>query len=62
MKKNKDSTIFLLGDSSLDNKYWIDKFNNPINGYETIIDKSKEDVYFWINNEIKKKRILMHFV
>ena len=37
--RNPDASIvFLAGDSSADNKYWVRRGTDPCNGYETIFD------------------------
>lgn len=56
LKKNNDNIIFLAGDSSLDNKYWLSKneIYNAINGYENILYPSnmKPDISYHINTLI----------
>lgn len=50
--KNKKSFIYLAGDSSLDNKYWILGAREPaINGYENILSNKQmvPDVCFQLN-------------
>ena len=48
----KQSFVWLAGDSSLDNKYWIrDEMVNAINGYEQFLDppQSVPDICYHIN-------------
>ena len=50
--------IWLLGDSSLDNKYWFDDTAEAVNGYGSCLSSRstgsiptmKQDVSFWINS------------
>jgi hypothetical protein len=48
------SVIFLAGDSSLDNKYWIlnRRQANAINGYERVLQPPSMvcDVAYWLNH------------
>nr|QBK90029.1 MAG: hypothetical protein LCPAC101_03140 [Pithovirus LCPAC101] len=54
--KNKD-IVFLAGDSSLDNKYWLDNenFHHAINGYEDILSPPymKPDISYHLNSKLK---------
>lgn len=45
---------FLVGDSSLDNKYWIDgQPTNSVNGYQTILQGGMiKDIAYWVNKYI----------
>ena len=61
LRKNNDSIIFLSGDSSLDNKYWLkdkDKYKS-INGYENILypPYMKPDISYHINDFLYNKYI-----
>lgn len=50
--KGQDSiVIWLSGDSSLDNKCYVDTFVPAVNGYDKILKSgnSKPDVAYWIN-------------
>mmetsp|Transcript_65025 Transcript_65025/g.173354 ORF Transcript_65025/g.173354 Transcript_65025/m.173354 type:complete len:307 (-) Transcript_65025:3-923(-) len=51
MRKRHGACIYLAGDSSLDNKYWIDATKSAVNGYEEILDppRMKADVCYWLN-------------
>lgn len=56
-KANEDGLIFLAGDSSLDNKYWIQHASEPAcNGYEDILAPPSciPDVAYWINAQIEE--------
>lgn len=55
------STIFLAGDSSLDNKHWFGNTSQAVNGYENILDppESKKDVAYWLNFEAEKRHLNM---
>lgn len=51
----KRRRVFLAGDSSLDNKYWIAACSGlEINGYENVLSRggSRKDVCFWLNQEL----------
>lgn len=56
--------IYLLGDSSLDNKHWFEDRNSAVNGYESIMSPaiSKEDVAYWLNYEILDRGLKDSFV
>jgi len=43
--------IFLAGDSTLDNKYWLEETAPACNGYEHILrpPRMKKDVAYWLN-------------
>eukprot|EP00400_MALV-I_sp_L67-5_P000712 gene712-59_t len=49
--KGKKRFIFLVGDSSLDNKAWFNSVAKAVNGYEKIISgqHANQDVAYWIN-------------
>ncbi|CAD7959817.1 unnamed protein product [Amoebophrya sp. A120] len=51
--------IFLAGDSSLDNKFWLGQRAQALNGYENIIlpPLMKQDVCFWINSYLIRKNL-----
>jgi len=48
------SVVWLLGDSTLDNKHWIDERVAACNGYEAVLkpSKSRPDVAHWLNSEM----------
>ena len=49
--------VYLAGDSTLDNKYWLSSsWKEPLNGYENIIQAMKPDVAYWINESCEKER------
>lgn len=43
--------LFLVGDSSLDNKFWFEDQARAVNGYERILSPptSKQDIAYWLN-------------
>lgn len=48
--------VFLLGDSSLDNKYWISKTSKPIGCYKSVLKGlMKQDVCYFINKELDRQ-------
>ncbi len=52
------NAIFLAGDSTLDNKYYIRKEAKPVNGYEQVLDdKAHRDVCHCINQELVNHRL-----
>jgi len=55
LSKAHDQLIWLVGDSTLDNKYWLPSKTQPaINGYEAFLrpPRSKPDVAYHINCEM----------
>jgi lysophospholipase L1-like esterase len=47
--------VWLAGDSSVDNKYWIlGERVQPVNGYDKLLEYSVPDVAYHLNNEISK--------
>lgn len=52
-KRENESIIFLAGDSSLDNKYWITEKSPATRGYRDVLypPTMKQDVTYWINRE-----------
>ena len=50
-------TIYLAGDSSLDNKYWFQESATACNGYEAYLEPpvSKQDIAYWMNYELKMR-------
>lgn len=48
------STIFLLGDSSFDNKYWFSESSPAVNGYERLLEppRSGRDIAYWVNKHL----------
>ncbi|CAE8589397.1 unnamed protein product [Polarella glacialis] len=51
LRRSHRSVIFLAGDSSLDNKYWLEERSPAVNGYERILSPAqmKQDICFWLN-------------
>ncbi len=52
LSENQRCVIWLAGDSSLDNKYWLgNQFRQAVNGYEHVMQppKSKPDICHWLN-------------
>lgn len=45
--------IFLAGDSSLDNKFWVQGYYNAVNGYEKVLEPAimKPDVCYFMNKK-----------
>ena len=45
-KADKKRVVYLAGDSSLDNKYWIQEVDHAVNGYQKILEppQMKRDV------------------
>eukprot|EP00051_Salpingoeca_urceolata_P018569 m.261688 g.261688 ORF g.261688 m.261688 type:complete len:378 (-) comp19225_c1_seq24:240-1373(-) len=62
-RRRRRRTIFLAGDSSLDNKYWLYDTAEPINGYERVLKPPtmKQDVCYWINRECVERGIGSQF-
>lgn len=60
LNQGKKQIIWLVGDSSLDNKYWLESTVNVLNGYQTLLvnGKGKPDIAYWINYELVKAGIL----
>ena len=49
-EKDFDGIIYLAGDSSMDNKYWINnRFKESINGYQDILSKMLPDICYHMN-------------
>ena len=53
LRRGGRRAIFLAGDSSLDNKEWIQERADATNGYEHVLDppQQKLDVTYWLNRE-----------
>lgn len=51
LKSKHRGCIYLAGDSSLDNKYWLHGVRDAVNGYETVLQPPtmKPDVCYWLN-------------
>lgn len=51
--------IFLVGDSTLDNKYWLNSQRDACNGYERVLapPRSVPDVCFWMNRECEQRQL-----
>jgi len=53
------NALFLLGDSSFDNKYWFNSKSSPLNGYENVLGSRygsaptmTEDIAYWVNKHL----------
>lgn len=56
LKSRYASIVYLAGDSSMDNKAWINHDKaDPCPQYESIVDQSVQDVCHWTNFELAKK-------
>ena len=51
-KDGKKKFIYLAGDSSLDNKFWLASYKKPCNGYETFVIASKPDICYQLNRKL----------
>lgn len=53
LKRDHTGVVYFAGDSSLDNKYWFEKWFPAIGGYERILQPAqmKADVAYWLNRE-----------
>ena len=51
LRKMHTQTVFLAGDSSLDNKFWFGDEAQAVNGYENILDPPvcRKDIAYWMN-------------
>ena len=50
--------VYLAGDSSLDNKYWLQDTAKPVNGYEQVFAKRGmmvKDVSYWLNKAAEER-------
>lgn len=49
------ATMYLVGDSTMDNKYWLRGDRPACNGYQDFLDppRSVPDVAYWINHELE---------
>jgi hypothetical protein len=58
-ENNPKQYIYFAGDSSLDNKYWIDDNGKATNGYELILNPPvmKKDVCYHLNNLLNTKKL-----
>lgn len=56
LRRGRRAAIFLAGDSSLDNKYWLSEASRApaVNGYERVLapPEQKPDVAYWLNREL----------
>ena len=61
---NQRNVIFLIGDSTMDNKNWFSKQAGAVNGYEYILEPpvSKQDISYWLNQEIVNRGLKEHLV
>mmetsp|Transcript_28867 Transcript_28867/g.62860 ORF Transcript_28867/g.62860 Transcript_28867/m.62860 type:complete len:340 (+) Transcript_28867:53-1072(+) len=57
LRRRHESIIFLAGDSSLDNKYWLGQRKAALNGYEDFLrpPEMKADVCYWLNYEAVRR-------
>lgn len=59
---NPRPTIYLIGDSSMDNKYWLpnNRMRKAINGYENIngFKRMKPDVAYFVNKYCKESKVI----
>jgi len=48
--------IYLAGDSSLDNKYWLKGWQPACNGYEDVLSppQMKQDICYWLNYHLER--------
>lgn len=55
------SVIFLCGDSTLDNKYWLPGIatSRAVNGFEQVLDPPvmQADVAYWVNKELVERGV-----
>lgn len=58
-KGRSHSIVYLIGDSTLDNKYWFSETARATNGYQRILEPptSKQDIAFHLNSEIVKHEL-----
>lgn len=60
-QRDKKPLIFLAGDSSLDNKYWLpsNQVEPATNGYENILSppSMKPDIAYQVNRQLRKHRM-----
>lgn len=56
-KPSSSSIIYLIGDSTLDNKFWFNDTAPAVNGYQSILNPpiSKQDIEYWLNAETEKR-------
>ena len=61
--KSRRPAIYLVGDSTMDNKYWLpSRGRAALNGYENLFDKMKPDVAYFVNKYCTaSKKIGDHF-
>jgi hypothetical protein len=56
--KEKDSIIYLAGDSSLDNKYWLgNNYKEPVKSYSGILKCMRPDISYWLNRKLEDQGI-----
>ena len=57
--QGKESMIFLVGDSSLDNKYWFKEEAVALNGYERVLKppKMRCDVSYHVNRALAERNV-----
>ena len=61
LRSQNKGQIFLVGDSSLDNKFWFNNRCVPKNGYEDILSppgaRGKPDIAHCLNKECVRRRL-----
>lgn len=57
LRKDHRGVVYFAGDSSLDNKYWFENWENAVNGYERVLrpPRMKADVCHWLNREFVRR-------
>lgn len=57
LRGSKESLVFLVGDSSLDNKYWLARQEAAVNGYEELLRPAQSvcDVTHFMNRELNRR-------
>ena len=57
--EHKRSVVWLCGDSTLDNKYWLPGFatSRALNGFERVLNPAvmQQDVAYWVNSELAER-------
>ena len=57
---NTKQIVYLAGDSSLDNKYWVQSKSDAVNGYQNILSppRMKRDICYHLNNILQSDNIV----